>query len=129
VAAAALPWRRGGRWRCGGGGAAVAERGKEEVRRWWRCRGGDGEGGGEPSTPAALKLAPPRSSEPCSQETNSSGVSREPSAGVVFGRREPSSNASQMRKHADLQLEGAVGLLCQGLKHAPGDPLELRDSS
>jgi hypothetical protein len=34
-----------------------------------------------------------------------------------------------MRKHADLQLEGAVGLLGQGLKHAPGDPLELRDSS
>jgi hypothetical protein len=37
---------------------------------------------------------------------------------VVFGRREPSSNVGQRRKHPDLQLEGATELLGQGRKHA-----------
>jgi hypothetical protein len=107
-----------GRWRCGGGSATMAERGKEEVLRWRRYRGGEGEGGGEPSTLVALNRAPPRSSGPCSQETNSSGLSRE-RCGVVFGRWDPSSNESQRCKHADLQLEGAAVLLGQGRKHAP----------
>jgi hypothetical protein len=61
-----------------------------------------------------------RRGEPGSQETNSSGISGEPGAGVVFGRREPSSNTGQRRKHPHLQLEGAAELLGQSRKHALG---------
>jgi hypothetical protein len=53
-----------------------------------------------------------------SQETNSSSVSQETCTGVVFGHREPSSNAGHRHKHPDLQLGGGGGeLLGQGCKH------------
>jgi hypothetical protein len=53
-----------------------------------------------------------------SQETNSGSVSQETCTGVVFGRREPSSNAGHRHKHPDLQQGGGGELLDQGCKHA-----------